>query len=490
MMMNKIKLIFMIFFLLLIQGCGNMEMNEGDKISPPKNQKIPVQGSWGIEKIMTIEEGILTEKEKDGLLKEDVLFSDEYIYLNNNVVESPEYKFKSVNTNDYFLYNYKIEANILDIDRGKIDVVMVTSNNNYYFDIIRIDNNNIIIYHQGAFLYLEKKSNEVKDIKIDKNKKNGFIVEKDENNMESVSSGVLLGLRSSKDDDIIGEDSYRTLWISTVNRKMNPVLEIKDLFVPRNSGFWKIGINSGVDSDIMFAYPIENKTGELTVKINRDETKKERKMIHFVSDDYVAIEYMNKNESDSNSNSPRYKILPIDNMDIDQGVLLSDLDKENGRKAFVNSAESFILSQGHKKLDDLPLTINEENYTMARRNGYWILKGRLFYRDKGEAKYEDFNINILPTDELINYNRLSLSWNYIKSRIPQAEDAYVSPNDDIAIVITESNIFVYGIEDELLSSKPLKTIERKAGEEVVMAEWATANYVGLWTNKLKNELSK
>lgn len=484
--MNKVKLIILLFFILFIQGC-NLDIDDGDKITSPNNLNIPVQGTWKVKETIIIEEGLLNKEEKSKILNKNVVFSNDYVLLNNKLIKNPEYKSKSINAEEYFLYTYKTDIDTLNIDSDEINVIIVTSNNNYFFDIVQIDKNNILLYYQGTFLYLEKISNKIDSVKIDENKDNGYIIEDSKKNNENVSSGVLLGLRSSNRDGFNSENSYRTLWISATDKIISPVLEVEDLMIPRRNGFWEMKINNDSESDNIYAHPIEFKVNEISDE--KEEYKgEEKKVIRFVSDDYVAIEYININDIDKKS--PRYKVLPLDNININKGLLLSDIDKENDKRSYYNSAEDFMISKGHKILDDLKININAENFTMTRRNGYWILKGRLFFNKTRRETYEDFNINVLPTDELINYNELLLSWNYIKSKVPQAVDAYTSPNKDIAIIIAHSKIYVYSIEDDLLSSRPIKTIERKEAEEVVMAEWATGNYVELWNEKIRQKLAK
>ncbi|MGO1370231.1 MAG: hypothetical protein ACTHVE_00085 [Senegalia sp. (in: firmicutes)] len=484
--MNKIKLIMLLFLILFIQGC-NLDIDDGDKIISPDNLNIVLQGTWKVKETRTIEEGLLSKEEKNKILNKDVVFTNEYVFLNDKLIKNPEYKSKSVNAEEYFLYTYKTDIDTLNIDSDKINVIIVTSNNNYFFDIVQIDKKNILLYYQGAFLYLEKTSNNIDHIDIDRNKNDKYLIKDNKKDNENLSSGVLLGLKSSTQDDFNSEISYRTLWISASDKKINPILEIKDLMIPRRSGFWEMKINSYLDSDSIYAHPVEFTDNEISNEKEKYKDK-EKKVIHFVSDDYLAIEYININDIDKKA--PRYKVLPLDNISIKQGLLLSDIDKYNDKNSYYNSAEDFMISKGYKNLDDLKLNINSKNFTMARRNGYWILKGRLFSSKTVKETYEDFNINVLPTDELINYNELLLSWDYIKSKVPQTIDAYTSPNKDIAIIISNSKIDIYSIENNLLSSKPIKTIQRKEHEEVVMAEWATGSYVELWDGKIRQKLAK
>ncbi|NBI07781.1 hypothetical protein [Senegalia massiliensis] len=480
--MNKIKLLIILFFILLLQGC-NIELDDGDNIVSPNNPNIAIQGKWKIKDKTYVKDDSLKNNQSN-ISNKKVIFSDKYIYINNKLIENPEYKSKNVNTKEYLLYNYKIDMDVLKIDSENINVLIVTSGNNYLFDIVYKDDKNILMYYSGMFLHLEKISNDT-DINIDDNEDTGYINEESDlyNNL---ASGVLLGLRSHDTKNSDGKYTYRTLWISSENKKLNPILELNNLFIPRKNGFWNMKINSTSSADTLSINPIEDNINKSLEIKERKDLDKEKKVIQFVSDDYVITEYAKVNDLDNSA--PRFRVLPLDNINSSQGVFLKDIYIENGKEAYNNSAKAFLVSKGQEELKNKQVNINEQSFTMTRRNGYWILKGRLFYMMEGKENYKDFNINILPTEELIKYNDLLLSWNYIKSRVPQAIDAYTSPNKDLAIIITEYEIYIFYIENNLLSSKPIKIIEKRNQEEVIMAEWSTNNYVDLWNDKIKEEL--
>ncbi len=84
------------------------------------------------------------------------------------------------------------------------------------------------------------------------------------------------------------------------------------------------------------------------------------------------------------------------------------------------------------------------------------LQCRINYVDNGISIYENFNIKAIPPKEVVYYDELSIPWNRIKSKVPEALDAFTSPNEDIGIVITHNDIFIYTIEDGEFSNKPVK----------------------------------
>ena len=143
---------------------------------------------------------------------------------------------------------------------------------------------------------------------------------------------------------------------------------------------------------------------------------------------------------------------------------------------FYKSAQSYLVSRGRKISGDLREMAREDNFTVARRNGHWILKGRLDI----DGNSEDFNIGLMPEGKLLNYDKLHVTWDEVKERIPMALDAYTSPAKDILITVTGNFIMVYPIEDGQIAEKPIRKIGIKKGETVIMAEWATGDYVPRW----------
>ncbi|MBZ4666589.1 hypothetical protein [Mahella sp.] len=142
----------------------------------------------------------------------------------------------------------------------------------------------------------------------------------------------------------------------------------------------------------------------------------------------------------------------------------------------MRSAQAHLSSLGQRAPDGISSIISDDNFTLKRRNGHWIIKGRL---NTGGGQ-EDFTVGVMPGDKLVNYDDLCLSWNDIKEKVPSALDAYTSPNKDVLIALGNNFLSIYTIRDGVISSKPARKITIKEGETVVMAEWAMGSYVPKW----------
>lgn len=483
---NKWFSIILVILVLFLQGCKQVGMDTDEKIMAPKNTLIPLKGTWEIEKYKVLGEPAMTIGEINQWIGKTAEFNEEFAILGEEVCIEPEYKIKNVNTRNYFLYTYKVNYQDLNINDNNIDVVSITAKDQPFYDFIKINDDQLMICSDNIFYYL-KKISENTDQMIEIDEKSEASI-KTENLMEEkylLRSGVLLGLRNDNKSE---KDSYRTLWIASINRVLHPVLSVSDLFVPRKSGFWITGIdrqkNDDYFKDVLFAYPLENNlkneksqedilSPKSITKENNLKFNLERKIL-FVADDYIITEY-------GETLNHQLQVLPIDNINNNEAIKISDIAGESGRNALVASGNTYLSSLSKSEFDKLEKEPREESFSMARRNGYWIMKGRLNSESSANTnEFGDFNINLIPPTELINYNELCLSWNKIKAKVPKALDAYTSPNKDLALIVCKDVIYVYTIKNNILSNKPVQQIKIQTGESVIMAEWATADYVERW----------
>ena len=200
------------------------------------------------------------------------------------------------------------------------------------------------------------------------------------------------------------------------------------------------------------------------------------KNILYIGNDYISTELI-----DLSNDKRTLQVYPIDYLNDEKGIKVSDIIGEEGLRVFKEGAQSIVKTNSN-------ILLNEESFGLARRNGYWIMKGRINYQSEGEEFYKDYNIKTIPPKELVNYDELAIPWNVIKSKVPEAIDAYTSPNEDIIIIVTRNNLLIYSINNHEISQKELGRIKIDNSETIVMAEWATGRYTMLWEEEfLKNE---
>ena len=475
----------------------NMEVR--DKIMPPENNNISIKGIWEIKKFSIFNTNYnkesINKSEADKLIGKKAAFNSQYGFFIDELSLSPKYKTKNINTKDYFSYVYKLNIDDIQIKNSKAEVISVISDGKLFYEFIKTNDKNMIVQKDGIFFYLEKVGEDTEKFFAENNLKERKTKDDIEKLKEDklLRSGVLIGLR---DDNPINNSNstenklstYRTIWIPSKNRKLFDILQVENLFLPRMDGFWRIGVDrytlKGKDfKDEILAYNKHDEKNKVSFLDDKNEVNIYKKIM-FVGNNYLCMEY--KKIQGENSKD-FYRVLPIHATKNRRGIKISDIFGEEGKKAINNSVEAFLASQNQSNIKNIKKEADEENFSLARNNGYWSVKGRLNDKDIMGDEYKDYNININPSNKMINFNTLSLSWNVVKTKVPDAIDAYTSPNKDIALIISKDSIRIYEMNKDELKSKALYKIPLKESESIVMAEWATGDYLEKWTKEIDIE---
>lgn len=494
--MKKVKLIYVLILIVVVMvGCSASPKESTDRISSPNNNQVPVSGTWKVAKVIEKD-----SKEDDTINAEwenkIVEFSKEYMALDDYYLEEPGYQVKRVNGKEYLLYNHKTFLKDFNIPDGEIEVITVTDGDKHYCEIVRISDSELVLSASSLNLNLIKISDEVSnDFKVQEKQKESdgtnLVINKEK---ALLRSGVLFGLRSDNPDGY----SYRTLWIGFKNKRVDPILETEGIIFPRRSGFWKMeAVTCEEDDrteDFLYAYNISKDNlyeSRVFLQLDysdwADRVGKIEKRIDYIGNDYVSIQVSGKGSyeySDKIWQEDILQILPIDSLSSKKNIKITDLSGDESLGAIelgiqktmtkLNIQESDILNK-HKLLD---------SFGLVRKMGHWFFKGRINYMLDNEFRYADYNISILPPPKLVIYDELDITWTYIKNKVPGAIDAFTSPNKDIVLVFTKSEIIIYGIERGEIESSPLRRITLKDNETIIMAEWATGDYVDNWTKTL------
>lgn len=483
-------LYYLLILLISISTASCIPLDTGAliKITAPSNKNIPLYGQWEVYDYKTGSSSGMTGEEAASWMGKKAAFLENAAMLGDEYCTKPSYKIKYVNSVDYLLYQYKISPDYLELKDENIKVITLTSDNQFFHEFISISDSKIIVNIDGVFLYLKKISDNVDDEFIERYLDSSLPENLVYGSEPKVNSGLLIGLKSDNRDrsksSYEGYD-YRTLWISSVDKHVKAIYGTGNLFVPRKSGFWTVGVTrekyDGIVKDSLFANPagkIENEALNVIYTWRDDALRN----ILYAGTDYISTEVIPVQEDNKNR---RLEVLPIDNIEGASPIKISDIAGENGRTALYDGISKLIDDSAAQGAGST-LRPDEESFYIARRNGHWIMKGRVNTKSQ-PAPYMDFNIRIIPPSRLVSYDELCLSWNSIKAKVPDAQDAYTSPNADIAVVLTGSTLYVYTIENGSLSQNPSKMIKLKDKETVVMAEWCSGKYVDIWDKEfMKN----
>lgn len=471
----KFLLVPLICFFFLCSGCKSIEFNVEDTIKPPVNVNATIQGTWKIEKFTPIvnehkDIQKLEETKRILYVGKEAIFDNEIAAVGREVCINPKYKIIRTPADTFVHNKYRINKESLGLKNDKVNVFTITSNNQFFYEIIVTDKMIGYIYFEDGFLVLNK----ISDVVDEKLKESSFgnVGMNVEDKLEEdplLRSGVLIGIRSYN-------NKYRTLWIYSKNREIKAVSYREQLMVPRAKGFWEIGTITNKDgNESIYAEPFGDATLYETSqngKKNNSLTEMPGTKMLFIGNDYIGIEH-----------NLKLSVLATDNLSVGKGVAFSDIVNENSYNAFEQSSDAFVStldSDESKKIIRVP---NEENFTLKRRNGHWIIKSRLYYKEpfKGQ-KYEDFDLNLMVPSELIHYDEMNIPWNSIKSKLPWITDAYMSPNKDIALLVSNDSLHIYPVQNKSIVNRQIENIPLSKGDSIIMTEWAIGKYADIWSN--------
>jgi len=481
-MFRLYKVLLVGLSLLLLSGCADLSWTAAGKITPPVHNICPLEGQWKVSQDMQTDGN--SGGDSQGWEGKTVQFTQDVAILGDYVWSTPTFKIKKVNSTNYLMTKYLNLSSTLMPDSKEVEVITVSSAENFLGEFMKIDDTKLIAFVQNKALYLQKVSDQV-DSSLASANLNNFKMNEQSN---PGVSGVLVGLKIPKRPGANGEDNtdvtYQTLWLAFDNKKLHPVLTGDDIFFPRSSGFWKLQVRQvqvgAKKENVLSAHdvatkvqeqqlsPITNSRGDVKIGVGN-------KIMDYVGNDYVAVE---------NDEVGNYlQVLLVDKISASQGVTLSDLLGKSGTATFSNAR-----TQARQSLNNISNITSfdengfEQNFGLIRKNGHWYLRGRIIYSylDANNPSYLDFNVNLIPPAKLIFYDTLCLSWQYVKDRVPDAVDAFTSPNQNMALVLTKTKLQVYAISAGQLGSEPLARIDLQTGASVIMAEWATSYYVDNW----------
>ncbi len=501
-MMKKILYwIILILLILLLVACGPDNINLSEKIVAPENDILPIAGKWVIEDYKLGSTSTMGEGTAKTYIGKEVLFHKKLVTMGDEICWEPSFKTKIVNPTDYLIYQYKTTPEYLNIDEDEVQIVSIESGDQFFSEYIKLSKERVIVNIEGTFFTIKKVSEHIEPEIIEEYYKDENIkpealnVKKD----EDLGSGILIGLKSlnfKKSEDSLENWQYRTIFIRRDDKELASIYEMDGIFLPRKKGFSKIEVNrlksEGKANDKITIYN-RNQVSDSEVKIESNEyisnkpiDEKTLKNILYIGNDYISIEkvhHLNKGER-------TLELHLIDYLDKDKALKISDISGEIGKEAFLEGANKAIKTEHiNQKDSSIDLKPKEESFGLFRRSGHWIFRGRLDIVEDNKYSYKDFNIKAIPPKELVHYDELPIPWSKIKTRIPEAVDAFVSPNEDMLIVLTHNTMLIYLVDDGNISYTPEAKIKLNSAERVIMNEWATGKYSLMWEKEfLENEV--
>lgn len=489
--MKKRYLILSFVLMMLLTSCGIEELQSSGLVEAPTNNNPPLSGKW---KVTGFIDG--PYKREDLEVAEDIssmegLFSKEAVIIGKDFTTSPSYKVRDIDINEYLFYNYKIDVEYLDIPDEDIYIITISGDDGYFHEFIKYDEEKIVFFYDERFIFFQRQAETVSEDEVMR-----YIdIEKSINistNLETsytINSGLLLGIKTkyTDEDSKIDNWEYNTIWIRSSNREIASIYKINGILLPRKRGFWEVDVkreklNENIKDLIIAEQKGKFKEGDPSISISPIENffSKNKageylsllRHILYIGNDYVSVEEINPA-----TNIKNLRVYPIDYLEDQNPTMISNI---------INVEDFNLSAKTNLKLEgDI---LDERSFGIDRKNGHWMLKGRFNYIEEKEQLYKDFNIKSIPPREIVQYDELAIPWSLIKSRFPQAIDAFTSPNQDVILIVTRENIEIYAMRENDILQEKLGNIEIGTNQKIVMAEWGLGKYASLWEKEiLKND---
>jgi hypothetical protein len=498
--MRYFKILLIIVALTLFAGCTPSYDETSNKIARPENKEIPLQGKWIVEQPT----GTVTEKsptDADNKWTGKVFdFNGNSISFDGTDWSNVNYKIRRVNADEYFLHSFTDAIKSLEIKDKEIQVITASSQDKYLYEFIKLDSDRLVVNIDSKF-YCLVKAPKGYSASVGKNKStdNANLNISNNNVKNTVYSGLLLGIRIPEQmpqkgtDEKLEQYVYKTYWISYIDGKLGNLLWADDIFLPRKDGFWKLGVQKilgekGIE-DIITTNRVSERNQKKpaleaeAVKTSLRMETKMRRTILYVGNDYICTENIENTKIPDSSATGSKKLLrtmPVDNVNNTDGIKFSDLAGDNGSIAMEGAISGLLSNSNNNSIKNIIEDNQEENFALYRKMGHWFFKGRLSLATDEPVSYLEFNINLIPPADMVAYDILHVPWELVKDKVPQAVDAYTSPNSDMAVVLTRNSVMIYSIKDKTLEGDPVYKFSIPDGSAVVMAEWATGDYVLNW----------
>jgi hypothetical protein len=536
--MKKIGLsfIFLLLISMLVGGCTNQNTEFTLKLIPPQNLQLPLKGTWKIVSSIsekTANTGELTQK----WIGKKIYFTDKHVLLGEYLLVNPRLQIKKVVAETYLFYRHQVFPENFHFQNPELEVFTLSDNHLFFCELLREKEDRLWLNLFNNCYLVHKIADEVDETVFSALVNAGDTTESINlgNLMEPAGNqtGVLLGLRAPAREREQADNAtaqYRTIWLALADQKLAPPLETKTIVFPRKSGFYRLQVLKNIEKrqeeDILSVDPLLKQQEKEKGKAEEKEWRKKKeenvltrsaadlsqsekegeeekdtrtrppaekyiaRKILFIGNDYVSVEEtrqqtMSAHQGSTDGESSLH-LYAIDSLPGLKAISLSDLVGPHAVTAMEHGRQKLWKQLGLKQTGQL----DENNFGLTRKMGYWIFKSKVNYQKNGLHKTADYNITVIPPNDVISFNKLHLPWTRVKNAVPSARDVFTSPHKDLALVVTNNEIIVYGTFQENLVEPPLARVPLKQGEEIIMAEWALGHYVEDWTLTFQTYLAQ
>lgn len=412
-------------------------------ISEPKANSLLVSGTWQLTSITSLSDG------SESKITDDKLYiNKEIIYFEKTKTTNPKFKFRQVNFKNYLLYNGVVTDKI-NIDSEDVIVVSIRDERNFYKEFIIINKNKIATIHNKKYYMYEKISDDVDKNNIGELNSN----DNSQNSKKDIS--FLIGVKSVGTKDV----DYETFLFRKNGDKKPTFNKIEGLFINNKNKFFLV--NSTNDGIYVSNDYINNS--------NRIELAIKNATINFLSKNYISLESYN-----SETNKKNYSIYKIDGLSDEKQISIKDIAGDRGEKAYFNNIRKLGYSSDNINLYDM------KNFGVKRSNFNWIFKGILSNYSHDNFVSSEIDLDLIPNVDIFSNKSSKISKLKVKEKVQNVLDYFVSPDENLIVILTADDISMYEIKNQDIGTLPIFTVSLKNRREVVTFQW---------TNSISSELT-
>jgi len=320
-----------------------------------------------------------------------------------------------------------------------------------------------------------------------------------------VQSAVLLGLRTDY-PQAGGWDysTYRTVMLANDQGQLQKIAEGDGILMPYRTDFMRISPQSLVISKeeyrVLGASPaIESSKSQMTNPAKSSGSLKLSEKLLFAGNRYLSVAQTIRQNTQGKESQQEEYIWVKDLRDIannkPEALKNPALAPHVSMKSlYGDSIQSRLgtLNPGKKQSSGNTASArsaadNGESWAIVRKQGKWVPQ-LAAYMSQGSLKFQLQDVPIDLPDSVVSYDRLTTDWNEIVRLVPDAKDAFSSPNHELLGIVSDKHISVYASEGQL-SRNPLLTLGLEPNESIVMIQWAVDEpYIEMWKEKGKKLL--
>ena len=284
--------------------------------------------------------------------------------------------------------------------------------------------------------------------------------------------------------------NLKTLCITTENDSLKIIADIPEIILQRDTTYWRIGIKRSVynneTEDQLWMCPLNDEPEIKGIEVYRGETCEgsEEYKINFVNEKYIVVYSSGGGYCIGNAHPSfwydyfwiqfdtlKNKYNWIGNIALNIPNDLSKIFNQDFYTSFLNDGKKVYDSLHEKSkwaLEKVPTKIY-----LYRQNGKWHTGGEYYWScEVARGATEEFEVTELPTTNFIGNDKLSISWDTIKTYIPNAVDAFSSPDGKILVVDNGNSFSIYKLFNSHIPSTPSLTYDVQGSEvNVVMIKW-------------------